>query len=786
MSNLPTQEIVQGLINKFAKNELKDAFKDYKHTGTHVYYDKDETVALLKIRLKNLTSGEKWIRPFRYDSERKNYTIGEPKFDQGKPLYRLSELIKRTDETIWFCEGESCVEAMESYGLLATTSGSANSVNTTDFFPLANRKVNFFCDYDEAGIKYRENVTARLQALGCTIRWVNVEQLHLPKGGDFIDWMEAKGSITKEDIPQLPLIDAPPLEDTPVSFCPFDVRDDGVFYCKAGDTTIWLCSKLEITALSRDPNNENWGRVLEFNDADGHLHHWVMPDTFLKGNGELAITELLRLGLTIHPGLKQKRYLLEYLATTFVETKVRCIDHTGWYKQSFILPNKIYYPPLENQEPLKYRGDCTLHNYSYSGTLDEWTYNISKYCSGNSRLMFAVALAFAGPLVGLLGLESGGFHLVGESSIGKSTALAVAASVYSGKNYVRTLRTTDNGLEGLAAQHNHALLILDELSQLNSRIAGDVFYMLANGQGKARAFRTGQARNIATWCLLFLTSGELSLRAHLESAGQTIKAGQEIRSINISADAGEGYGIFEDLHGHKDGSSLSNYLKEQCQRSYGSAIDAFLTYLVKTDKEKILKERNEIAQKFLTRIKGDNAHGQVKRVVERFALVAAAGELAIKWGIVDWEVGTCIESTFTCFESWINDHREGGMSSSEEEKIVEQVRYFFESQSSRFDSFMVQSSFKGNRAGFRSEAQQGNAAGDYYVFTTTFKKEICKNYEPRLVATILNKKGLLYLPKRGNDMSVSIRVPAANNKQFRLYHFPAQIVEAREEEKKQG
>ncbi|WP_218814608.1 DUF927 domain-containing protein [Rickettsiella endosymbiont of Dermanyssus gallinae] len=774
MNNLLTQEIIQGLINKFAKNELKDALKDYKHTGTHVYYNKDETVALLKIRLKDITTGKKWIRPFHYDSEHGKYIIGEPKLDHGKPLYRLPELIKRTDETIWFCEGESCVEAMESYGLLATTSGSANSDNTTDFSPLANRKVNFFCDYDEAGIKYRENVTAKLQALGCTVRWVDVEQLHLPKGGDFIDWMEAKGNITKEDILQLPLIDAPNLEDAPIPFCPFEVRDDGVFYCKEEEKLpIWLCPKLEITALSRDPNNENWGRVLKFNDADGHSHRWVMPDTFL-GNGEQATSELFRQGLTLHPGLKQKRHLLEYLATSPVETKVRCIDHTGWYKQSFLLPDKVYYPSSENEEALIYHSDYTLHNYSKLGTLDEWTYNVSKYCAGNSRLMFAVALAFAGPLVGLLGLESGGFHLVGESSIGKSTALAVAASVYGGKNYVRTLRTTDNGLEGLAAQHNHALLILDELSQLNSRIAGDVFYMLANGQGKARAFRTGQAKNIATWCLLFLTSGELSLRAHLESAGQTIKAGQEIRSINISADAGKGYGIFEDLHGHKDGASLSNYLKEQCQRSYGSAIDAFLTYLVKADKEKILKERNEIAQEFLTRIKGDNAHGQVKRVVERFALVAAAGELAIEWDIVDSEKEDSIEATFTCFESWMNDHREGGMSSSEEEKILEHVRHYFETQSSRFDSFLVKSFFKGNRAGFVDESHHKPMSGDYYVFVKTFKQELCKGFEPKIVEQLLLKKGLLK-PNAAGKIGEPIWVPSCE-KSMRLYHFPSLIL----------
>ncbi|WP_010598057.1 hypothetical protein [Rickettsiella massiliensis] len=177
MNNLPTQEITEDLINQFAKNELKGLFIDYKHIGTHVYCNKDRSIAFLKIRLKNFSTGKKWIRPFHYDNERKNYTLGEPKFNQGKPLYRLPELVERGNEVIWFCEGESCVEAIETYGLLATTSGSASSVNTTDFTPLANRKINFFCDLDESGMRYRENVTAELQALGCQVAWVDVDRL---------------------------------------------------------------------------------------------------------------------------------------------------------------------------------------------------------------------------------------------------------------------------------------------------------------------------------------------------------------------------------------------------------------------------------------------------------------------------------------------------------------------------------------------------------------------------------------------------------------------------------
>ena len=102
----------------------------------------------------------------------------------------------------------------------------------------------------------------------------------------------------------------------------------------------------------------------------------------------------------------------------------------------------------------------------------------------------------------------------------------------------------------------------------------------------------------------FLTSGELSLKAHLESAGQEVSAGQEIRSVNISADAGKDYGVFDTLHDYKDGAVLSNYLKTQCQQYYGSAIDAFLTRLVKEDKTRIRAIRESITLQFLKLVKG--------------------------------------------------------------------------------------------------------------------------------------------------------------------------------------
>ena len=110
------------------------------------------------------------------------------------------------------------------------------------------------------------------------------------------------------------------------------------------------------------------------------------------------------------------------------------------------------------------------------GTLPDWRQNVAALCVENEILMFAMSVGFAAPTLELLGKDSGGFHLHGLSSTGKSTALAVAASVWGYR--VETWRTTDNALEDTAERHNDVLLALDEFSQVDARKAAEVAYML--------------------------------------------------------------------------------------------------------------------------------------------------------------------------------------------------------------------------------------------------------------------------------------------------------------------
>jgi putative DNA primase/helicase len=155
--------------------------------------------------------------------------------------------------------------------------------------------------------------------------------------------------------------------------------------------------------------------------------------------------------------------------------------------------------------------------------------------------VLAISIAFAAPLIGLCGGESGGLHFLGKSSMGKTTALYMAGSVFGGGGrlgFIDSWRSTANSLEGVCAAHNDALLCLDELSQLSSRDAGETAYMICNGCGKNRFSRDIKLRKPLQWTLLFLSSGEINLANKMAEDGRGRKetAGQKVRVVEIPAD----------------------------------------------------------------------------------------------------------------------------------------------------------------------------------------------------------------------------------------------------------
>lgn len=203
MNSIELKKTARSLVEGYASEQLNEGFKPQ---GLHIWEDQNGNLLYIRIRLKH-PDGRKWIRPFHYNSEKQKWIMGEPKFENGKPLYHLSNLAKYPDAEVWIPEGENKVEALEKYGLVATTSGGANTALETNWEILRNRNVVLLRDNDTPGINYQDSVIKILRPLNCNIRIVDIDKLNLNDGEDIIDYIKVNPGITQSDILSLPMID---------------------------------------------------------------------------------------------------------------------------------------------------------------------------------------------------------------------------------------------------------------------------------------------------------------------------------------------------------------------------------------------------------------------------------------------------------------------------------------------------------------------------------------------------------------------------------------------------
>ncbi|VEG92511.1 DUF927 domain-containing protein [Legionella spiritensis] len=509
----------------------------------------------------------------------------------------------------------------------------------------------------------------------------------------------------------------------------------------------WISSPLYVIAKTRDDKSGAWGRLLEWQDDDKVTHQWAMPIALLQGDASEVRRELASLGLTISPNRISRDLLASYLQVFPIEERARCVDRLGWHNNIFVTASESI---GEQGEHVVFQNAHALDPaLSVAGEVEDWRNSIGRLAEGNSRLTFAISCAFAPSLASLVGEDSGGFHFKGASSCGKTTALKLAASVWGNpSSYTRLWRTTSNGLEGLAAMHNDGLLILDELSQIDPKEAGEAAYLLANGQGKTRASKNGTARASTRWRLFFLSAGEESLSALMAKAGQKANAGQEIRLAEIDADAGCNLGIFERLHEYINAASLALALSDLTAKYHGAVGIKWLKAIVK-DRAQLPNALTESVQTFVSQCTNERMTGQIMRVARRFASVAVAGELATHYGLTGWAAGEASKAARTCFKAWLDGF--GATGNREERAILSQVRAFFEAYgASRFDDIQFPNNERiHNRAGFYRQDEHRDR--EYLVLSEIFKNEICQGFDSKLVISVLSKAGWLEPGKDGKN-----------------------------------
>lgn len=342
---------------------------------------------------------------------------------------------------------------------------------------------------------------------------------------------------------------------------------------------------------------------------------------------------------------------------------------------------------------------------------------------------------------------------------------------HSPEAFAYTWRATGNAIEGIASRRNDALLCLDEIKEVDGREAGLVAYMLANGQGKGRSRQDGELRERKQWRLLFLSTGELSLEDHAEQAGQRTFVGMEIRTIQIPSDTGK-HGAFEELHGMADGRQFADTLRERLQSQHGTAFRAYIEALANDLNGHSAWMKGEI-RRLVTTMTPEGAGNQVGRAINRFALVAAAGELVTRLGITGWLSGEATNAVRICLDAWLAER--GHLGNQEDAATLRQIRQFFTAyQYSRFADWDDPNHRPAQMVGYRKNPKAGADEEVLFYVLPEGWREINKGNDYKKAAQLALTHGWIVKSQNGKTQHIA-RLPGHSNKPARVYIISSSV-----------
>ena len=520
----------------------------------------------------------------------------------------------------------------------------------------------------------------------------------------------------------------------------FDTDNRGVWWInvrtdKDGDIVeaepLLLSDPIDIIGTGQD-NDGAYYRIIKFKDKITRQQKTAaLPQAEIADGkcwGRLGFY-----GLSIESNPTKRRKLADYLQKEGSQTAFTITDRAGWHEDSYIMPSGETITATDKDPAIIYNGDTSQAKaYQPNGELTDWQQNIARYAVGNSRLCLALGASFAAPLLSLLNEESGGFHLMGDSSDGKTTAAKVALSVWGKPSgSLLSWSGTKIGFSNTAAARNDGLLVLDEIGQASPHVIGDTVYSVMNGINKVQGAKQGGNRALSRWKVMMFSTGEKTPDSILKHHKGDWNAGQAARLPSIRAAAQ--YGIYDTLHGFEDGALLSEHIAQSTEKYHGTAGRLFIRQLL-DDLEQAKQQATERMAAFMATI--PELSGQARRVAKRFAIAAAALELAAP--VTGLPIGVGMAGVKKCFDEWLEAN---GAGKHEDRRIIEQAEDFIAQHAlgTRFMEWSDKSTNK-DHAGYRK--QEGEKL-ELWVIRRVFANEIAQSFDEAKVCRVLADNGLL-------------------------------------------
>jgi hypothetical protein len=422
--------------------------------------------------------------------------------------------------------------------------------------------------------------------------------------------------------------------------------------------------------FERKSEQQNWYYHFHIIERGGRQSAHKFAAQSLVGAGVSAIRSLLKANVRIVAGDRAQKGLVRFLWFKPAQEIIR-MPRVGWAEVSselsssqwiFVRPDKVITPPgMPTQRNTTYELDTavTQHGLHVAGTTAEWMAEIAAPLRGNSNVALSLGTFFAAPMLRFSGEPGGGNHLCGHSTIGKTMASAVGQSINGwpfetadGNTFGVSWGGSEAGSAAFLQARTDLGIALDEITRTDPRKAEEIIYAIASGTQGPRAKSTGQLRETPHVSVLMLSTGEKSLPQFI---GRTLQEGARKRLVDVPAEV-QSDSAYETLSRdriHIEGDRLFDAMKRQ----HGAVGRDWQRHLVDLGPDRIKAELQKHRKAFLALPEvaavAEKAHPQVRAVVNRFALTAAALRMAIEANLLPWTIEEADAGIIVCMQRWV-------------------------------------------------------------------------------------------------------------------------------------
>lgn len=595
----------------------------------------------------------------------------------------------------------------------------------------------------------------------------------------------------------------------------FDVPPTGVYFTNGdADPKQLTTVPAWVVGVHRTLIGNHWSVEIAWKDHDGNIKTAIIAYTDLLQRSNI-LEELAQDGLLFLPGATNlfARYIA--LAVALPTTpRVRTHRKLGFFTLErdgqpdtlgFMLPYTCLLPARDepadaaetddtppqadgaskaNQPPeeaIRFHPllqSKTFEAYTPTGELEDWQATIAPM-AGNALIVFAVCAGFASPFLALAGLDNVIFHLFGNSSTGKTSALQAGVSPWGrgsdpqlsgqARSLIERWNSTSNAMEPMAATHSDLLLAIDELG--SSGDATVSVYNATSGRGKARMTDTGGMRDQHQWSLCILSSGEFSMQEKIEeTTKRKAKTGEIIRANDIPvAELAHDNTLSQD-----EERQLIEALKRQCGESYGTAGPAFIQIVLDHFRtEAPLRDwlKGTIDTFHAEMVEAAEASGRHLgpahvRAMRRFAFVSAVGCLASQTEVLPFSEEVVAQSIAAVSEAWLS----GLPPLSEGERALDDIRAYVVRNAGQILNFDAWKATGCQQSGLPRD-MRAILKKDLLLFTPEQFAQACGDMSVKEALKYLHGQGILR--REGTKMAYRVDIAELGLKRFPFYALHA-------------